>query len=124
MLKLLLLIILTCPCVAEEFIARITFYSEDGRWGKKTASGAIASQGNTCAAERRFKFGTKLNIPALKSVMGDSTYTVQDRGKDVQSRKASKGAVPVIDIYVSSEKKVRQFAKNKNLNRVKVYVKK
>lgn len=120
---LLLSLLFALPCLAEEsFIARLTFYTVDSKYGRKTASGAIAKQGRTVAAEKKFKFGQKFKIPALKQALGSEDFKVEDRGRDVQNRKASGGKVPVIDIFVNSNAKIKQLAKTKQFNRVRVYL--
>lgn len=73
------------------------------------------------AAEREYKFGTKFYIPQLKAkVGGDGTFAVFDRGPHVQRRVASRGKLPVIDIYVTSHAKVRKLGGQKD-NVFKVY---
>lgn len=93
----------------DKFKARITYYS-----GTQTASGKKPVQGETVAAEKRFKFGQKLHIPELKKIVGDDTFTVHDRGPWVESRKASKGKLPVIDVYVSSRAQAKKLGLLKN----------
>ena len=63
------------------------------------------------AAHRNVKFGTTYYIPALKGIVGDGTFKVQDRGSAINSRKASKGKLPVIDVFVSSKSKYREVIK-------------
>lgn len=91
--------------------ARVTYYcaGEDRRWGSKTASGVRARAG-TIAAERRFLFGTRFKIPALKRFFGFDDFVVQDRGSAVERRKASRGELPVIDVYVANRKTMRYLA--------------
>lgn len=109
-------LLLTSSLTGEEFAARITYYS-----GSQTASGKKPVQGVTVAAAKRFKFGTKLSIPELASVVGSSTFIVQDRGPAVEKAVASRGKLPVIDIYVSSQATVRRLARlKKNTFKVKV----
>ena len=103
------------------FMARITFYTDCPRYGKKTASGKIAKEGYTVAAEKKIPFGTLYNIPSLKNIIKtDGMFQVQDRGSAVDKRTASKNKYPVIDVYVSSHEKINILKKIKN-NRVKVY---
>lgn len=104
------------------YYARITFYTNDSRYGKKTASGNVAVEGTTVATDRGTKFGTKLSIPELRNVVGnDDIFVVQDRGSAVQKRTASNGKLPVIDVYVSSNKKVKSLSATKKYHMVKVY---
>lgn len=123
LLILFILAGLMSSAAAENFFyARITFYTDDPKYGKKTASGKIAQEGKTVAAAKRKKFGTKLRIPALTGVVGDGNFLVQDRGPALEKRIASKGKLPVIDVYVTSKAKVNKLKKLK-LYKVKVYVK-
>lgn len=106
---LVILFLLLSPLNAEEFTARITYYH-----GKKTASGLVPIQGVTIAAERKYRFGTKVHIPELVPLVGGSGwFVVQDRGPAVQSRRASNGKTPVIDVYVNSRALVNKLAKQK-----------
>lgn len=66
--------------------------------------GQRAVEGKTCAAESQFPFGTQFQIPELDP-LGFGSLEVQDRGRDVERRRASRGQLPVIDIYVASRKK-------------------
>lgn len=103
------------------FMARLTFYTDCPKYGKKTASGKIAKEGYTVAAEKKIPFGTTYKIPSLKNILKtDGTFQVQDRGSAVDKRTASKNKYPVIDVYVSSYKKINELKKIKN-NIVKVY---
>ena len=103
------------------FMARLTFYTDCPKYGKKTASGKIAKEGYTVAAERKIPFGTIYNIPSLKNIIKtNGVFEVQDRGSAVDKRTASNKKYPVIDVYVSSYKKINEFKKIKN-NIVKVY---
>ena len=103
------------------FMARITFYTDCPRYGKKTASGKIAKEGYTVAAEKKIPFGTLYNIPSLKNIIKtDGIFQVQDRGSAVDKRTASKNKYPVIDVYVSSHEKINILKKIKN-NIIKVY---
>lgn len=113
--RILILLALCASLQAGEFLARITYYS-----GSRTASGKKPVQGVTVAAERKYPFGTALTIPELEGVVSSSKFIVQDRGPAVQARKASKGKLPVIDVYVSSQAKVRELSKRKK-NVFKVY---
>lgn len=103
------------------FMARITFYTDCPKYGKKTASGKIAKEGYTIAASKKIPFGTIYNIPSLKNIIKtDGYFQVQDRGSAVDKRTASKKKYPVIDVYVSSYNKINKFKQIKN-NIVKVY---
>lgn len=109
MKALLILLILTCCCAGEVFFARVTYYT-----GNKTASGKTPVQGVTVAAAKKLKFGTKLSIPELASIVGgNGTFVVQDRGPAVEKRTASNGKMPVIDVYVNSRSMVKKLARNK-----------
>jgi 3D (Asp-Asp-Asp) domain-containing protein len=100
------------PNCAQEYTARITYYSTDGRWGNKVScqKTRYAKEGITVAAHPNFKFGTKLYIPGLKGKIGNGNFIVQDRGGAVTSKKASRGKAYVFDIYVTSHSKIRKFA--------------
>jgi len=107
----------------EYFLARITFYTDCPKWGKKTASTRIAEEGTSVAAAKTIPFGTQYVIPRLKEWMNtDGNFRVDDRGPWVCQRKASKGKYPVIDIYVDSHEKVRILG-GRSKNIFKVYKK-
>jgi len=98
----------TAPVTAahKPFPARVTYYKKgEDKYGSRIAIGGRAKEGVTCAAERGFQFGRRLFIPALRGILGTGNFEVQDRGRAVQSRKASRGKLPVIDIYVASRQK-------------------
>lgn len=89
--------------------ARVTYYSDDGIWGNRVAcpKAKYAKEGTSVAAHPMFKFGTKLEIPALKGIIGDGDFIVQDRGPAVTKKVASRGKTLVFDVYVSSKDKIR-----------------
>ena len=102
------------------FLARVTFYTDCPKWGRKTASGKLAEEGTTIAAEGEIPFGTEFKIPRLKEwINTDGIFIVHDRGSAVESRKASSGKLPVIDVYVSSYDKVRKLgARSENIFKI------
>ena len=98
----------------EIYWARITYYTDDGKWGNQVAcpDTQYAKKGITVAGHPQFPFGTKIIIPALKGKIGDDgKFVVQDRGSAVTSKKASRGKAFVFDAYVKSEAEVRFYAK-------------
>jgi len=100
----------------NSFLARITYYTD-----KRTAKGVKPAQGVTVAAERAFKFGTKFYIPDLiGKVGGNGIFVKHDVGPHVESRKASHGKMPVIDVFVSSSSKVKLLKAHKD-NIFRVY---
>lgn len=101
----------------KEFLARITYYVDH-----QTASRAIPKEGKTVAAEKRFKMGTKFEIPALKALNGSGIFVKMDVGPAVEKRTASGGKYPIIDVYVSSKDKIKSYSK-KYPSLVLVYVK-
>jgi 3D (Asp-Asp-Asp) domain-containing protein len=81
---------------------RLTVY-----WGHtKTASGQKPVHMKTCAAEKRFKFGTKITIPSLGMEL-----TVNNRGPAVEKRVASRGKYPVIDVFFNSRQQALSWNK-------------
>lgn len=98
----------------KPILCRITFYHRyQDCWGAKTASGVKAQEGITVAAHSDFEFGTQVYIPELKDIFGgDGLFEVQDRGRDVERKKAAKGKAYVFDIYVDAKSKL---AANKRL---------
>jgi 3D (Asp-Asp-Asp) domain-containing protein len=68
----------------------------------------------TVAAHPQLPFGTRVDIPELRGIVGNGhTFIVQDRGSAVTSRKASRGKTDVIDVFVNSERKLRKITKTK-----------
>jgi len=121
MIKLLLYTLLTFGLAfqiqaKDSFIARITYYTDH-----RTAIGKEPVQGVTVAAERAFKYGSKFYIPDLiKRVGGNGIFVKHDCGSAVQSRKASKGKFPIIDVFVSSSATMNRLKKDSN-NIFRVY---
>jgi hypothetical protein len=95
--------------------ARITYYnSHEDRYGSKIAwHDGQAREGVTVAAHPDFNFGTEIEIPELKGQFGDAKFIVEDRGKAVTSKKASRGKTYVFDVYVNrSHKQMQKLAMN------------
>jgi 3D (Asp-Asp-Asp) domain-containing protein len=96
--------------------ARITYYTPASPDGKRVACPKVktAKEGITVAAHPKLPFGTRIEIPELKGVVGNgSTFIVQDRGTAVTRKKASHGKADVIDVFVNSERKLRAITKTK-----------
>ncbi len=90
--------------------ARITAYrTGEDKYGSHIAMSKYqrAKEGVTVAAESAMPFHTKIQIPKLAGIIGRGTFEVQDRGSAVEARKASRGQLPVIDVYVASMRKFR-----------------
>jgi len=105
--------------------ARVTYYHPyEDRWGSQVACPKTkrAKEGVTVAAHPDFKFGQKIYIPALKGVVGDGNFVVQDRGSAVTKKRASKGGAYVFDVYVSKPSKMRSVI-NKKPQYMNVYIK-
>lgn len=92
--------------------ARVTYYcsSEDRRWGNTRADGGKIQPCRTAAMSKEIPFGSAVRIPALLPVIGNQDFTVQDRGSAVESRKASRGLLPIVDIAVESKRMVNWLA--------------
>ena len=86
----------------------LTFYtnsiSDCGKTDGITASGKVAKSKHTIATDKRFPFGTVLEIE------GWGTYVVEDRGGAVRGN--------IIDVYVDSTAEAIKLGRVKN---VKVY---
>ena len=94
-------------------LARITFYNKhEDKYGNRIAcsSRRRAVRGRTAAAESQFPFGTIVKIPWLTKLLGTGRYVVEDRGSAVERRKASRGTVPVFDLYVETKKEMKRLA--------------
>jgi hypothetical protein len=94
--------------------ARITYYCPgQDYWGSRVAMPDVkaARQGITVAAHPDFKFGTRVYIPALKNMIGDGKFTVQDRGSAVTSKKAARGKAYVFDVFVASNRTILRMLK-------------
>lgn len=113
------------PVKAEvkTYIARITYYSTDKKWGDKVActKTKYAKEGVSIAAHPNFKFGTEIFIPALKNVVGSGKFIVQDRGSAVTKKVASRNKAYVFDVYVTTHDKVSRYARTEP-EYMKVYV--
>jgi 3D (Asp-Asp-Asp) domain-containing protein len=95
-------------------VARITFYNKhEDKYGNRIAcsSHKRATRGKTIAAERTFPFGTIIRIPWLAKFIGNGSYIVEDRGSAVESRRASRGRTPVLDVYAESKREMIRLAK-------------
>ena len=94
--------------------AKVTLYTpHEDKWGARVAYQKVkrAMQGVTVAMERSFPFGTRVIIPGIKQVIGDDSFIVQDRGTDIERRRASRGRYPVIDVFVNkTNKAMRRLA--------------
>ena len=111
---LLLLCLLTPLCASDYITCRITYYhASQDKWGAQNACPKTkrSVEGITIAAHPDFKFGDTIEIPKLDGVVGDGVFKVQDRGKWVTSKKASRGKTYVFDVFVSSRKKYLQLKK-------------
>ena len=94
--------------------ARITYYSVgQDKYGSRNAdpSSKRSKIGVTVAAHPKFKFGTKLSIPALKGIVGDGNFVVQDRGGAVTRKVASKGKHYVFDVFVTPSQRRKYMYK-------------
>ena len=96
----------------HRFTARITYYEPRScPYGNVTSTGRYAVEGVTCAVDPRvIPYGSRIRIEALDGLVGDGWFLAQDTGSAVKSRKASRkwgSKAPVVDIYVSSPKRLR-----------------
>jgi hypothetical protein len=92
----------------EKVLVRATYYHKhEDKYGNKIAIGGRAKEGKTIAMEDAIPYGTKVEAPALKGILGDGNFIKQDRGTDVEKRKASYGTCPVVDFYVATKRKYR-----------------
>jgi len=116
-------LMLSIKAEVNTYTARITYYSTDKKWGNKVActKTKYAKEGVTIAAHPNFKFGTKVYIPALKNIVGDGIFIVQDRGVAVTEKVASRNKSYVFDVYVTTPNKVHIHARNKP-EYMKIYI--
>ncbi len=99
------------PALTRAQLARVTFYSKgEDKFGSKIAIGGHAVEGRTVAMEKSIPFGTSVVIPFLRGVVGRGEFVCEDRGKDVNKRKASYGRYPVIDVYCANPAKRRKLS--------------
>ena len=98
-------------------IARVTFWdpSQD-KWGSRVACPDThrAREGVTVAAHSTIPFGTVVQIPGLKGIVGNGQFEVQDRGSAVNKRTAETRygkSAEVIDVYVTSRYKRQKLMK-------------
>lgn len=84
---------------------RITFYSGQSKWGRKTSTGAISKHLATCAVDPRIiPYGSTVEIPSL-----DWKLKAVDTGPAVVSKAAGKGKVPVVDIFVNTQSDISHY---------------
>ncbi len=97
----------TANCMSKRAIkARITYYTaHEDKWGSRVAcsSSFRAKEGRTVAAHPDFPFYRKITIPGLKGIVGDGSFCVEDRGRDVTRKKASRGNAYVFDVFVGGK---------------------
>lgn len=92
-------------------LVRITVYTAaEDSWSKKlqSSSGAKLRPGQSIAVDPKLiPYGTKVKIE------GWGTFLAVDTGKDVVSKKASKGKLPIIDVFCVDKKQAdRLIARN------------
>ena len=98
--------------------ARVTYYTKhEDHWGNRVACSRTlrAKQGKTCAAHSDFPFWTKVFFPLLCGKIGNGHLVVQDRGTDVERKKAVPGPLRNecydFDVFVDmSNKEMKRFA--------------
>lgn len=96
--------------------ARLTFYTrfddgtqyEDGRTAAPhpETGQSRAEEGVTVAVDPdQIPYGSRVRIPSLAgfSKNGDGVFVAHDTGGDVRSRRASRGTLPVLDVYVDGQ---------------------
>lgn len=104
------------PKNATKVVARITYYTKyEDRFGSRIACSPKlrAKEGETVAAHRNFPFWKRVFIPGLQKIVGDGdgVFVIQDRGKHVNSKKASRGKAYVFDVYLNrTNSQMRRFA--------------
>ena len=103
------------PIKDQWITARVTYYTPASPDGKHVAWSKVkaAKEGTTIAAHPKLAFGTVIEIPELRGIVGNGTFIVQDRGTAVTNKKASHGKTDVIDVFVNSNKKLRFITKTK-----------
>jgi hypothetical protein len=100
----------------EPFMARLTYYTRhEDKWGNRVAmpvKGKRAKQGVTLAAHSDFPFQSLIDIPVLRKVVGGTgPFVVEDRGRDVERKKASRRNSYVFDAYMNmSNRQMKRFA--------------
>lgn len=100
---------------AHEFTARVTYYCPGEAGSKKTSRGTIPAEGVTVAVDPRLiPYGSTVEIPALAGLVGCGVFKALDTGSAVKSRKAAKAHgknVPVVDVYLSSRRRVDEVTR-------------
>jgi 3D (Asp-Asp-Asp) domain-containing protein len=88
---------------------RLTFYSGlDDQYGSRVAWRKVreAKRGRTAAADPSvLPFGTWIHIPGLGKLR------IEDTGSAVKAKTASRGTVPVIDVYVGNDQDARRLSR-------------
>ena len=100
---------------AHEFTARVTYYHCGEAGGRKTSKGCRPVEGVTVAVDPRLiPYGSTVEIPGLVGLVGDGVFKALDTGSAVKSRKAAKAQgrnVPVVDVYLSSRRRVDEVTR-------------
>lgn len=86
--------------------ARVTYYNKhEDHFGSRIAIGGRAKEGITVAMENSIPYGAKVQVATLKGIVGNGEFIKQDTGRDVRNRKASRGKLLVVDVYVATRRK-------------------
>jgi 3D (Asp-Asp-Asp) domain-containing protein len=99
-----------------EVRARITYYDPQScRYHRQTSTGARATEGRTVAVDPRLiPYGSRIEIPGLRGIVGTGIFRAEDTGSAVKSRKASKAwgsKAPVVDVFVSTRARLKEVEK-------------
>lgn len=116
-LKIIAALLLFSNCTAapkpiEYKLVRVTYYwpGSDGQTRNITSTGKTAVHLKTCAVDPKiFPYGSKLHVKEMSM-----TFTANDTGKWVKSKRAAKKMgknVPVIDIFVKSKQEANKLIK-------------
>lgn len=96
---------------------RLTYYSGQSKWGRKTSTGKMSQHLKTCAVDPKIiPYGSTVKIPSM-----GLTLKAVDTGPAVVRKTASRGKLPIVDIFVNSQADIRRL-NSKNPNHVTVYI--
>jgi 3D (Asp-Asp-Asp) domain-containing protein len=105
------------PEKPREMTVRLTVYWSEGagtdRWTRagQSATGDPLCQGRSCAVDPRLiPYGSRVEIPSAGLKL-----TAHDTGSAVVAKTASRGKLPIVDVYFKKRREAEEFARSNQL---------